>query len=86
MLLLSAHYLWSCHMDEKNTQNTSSDRPSSPDNLSESQRQVLAKVYRFLLGLKRNAAQEDADKEQSAYSEVLHPDSSPGASVKSLDR
>ena len=60
-------------MDEKNPQHTHADQPSSPtpESLSDSQRQVLAKVYRFLLGLKRAPTKQDRGKEQSPYSEVI---------------
>lgn len=60
-------------MDEKDPQHTNINQPSSPtpESLSDSQRQVLAKVYRFLLGLKRAPTKQDKGKEQSAYSEVL---------------
>jgi hypothetical protein len=60
-------------MDEKNPQDTNVDQPASPtpESLSDSQRQVLAKVYRFLLGLKHAPTKQDNGKEQSAYSEVL---------------
>lgn len=83
MSLLSAHYLWSCHMDEKDPQYTNADQPSSPtpESLSDSQRQVLAKVYRFLLGLKHAPVKQAKGKEQAPYSEVLpaaDPLKSPG--------
>lgn len=59
-------------MDEKNPQCTSADQSSSltPESLSDSQRQVLAKVYRFLLGLKHAPTKQAKGKEQSPYSEV----------------
>lgn len=60
-------------MDEKDPQHTNTDQPSlpTPESLSDSQRQVLAKVYRFLLGLKHAPTKQDKGREQSAYSEVL---------------
>jgi len=70
-------------MAEKNAQLTSSDQAlsSTPESLSDSQRQVLAKVYRFLLGLKRAPTKEDSGKE-TANSETLHTGSSLKTSVK----
>lgn len=71
-------------MGDKDPQDTNADQPSSPtpESLSDSQRQVLAKVYRFLLGLKHAPTKQDKGKEQSAYSEV-HPAAGP---LKSTER
>lgn len=71
-------------MDEKDPQYTNADQPSSPtpESLSDSQRQVLAKVYRFLLGIKCAPVKQDKAEGQSVYSEVL----SAAGSLKSPKR